>query len=263
MFFFLSKILDILLSPLTWALALAALAVPWRRRALGKRRVLARKRIFAILALVVLWAFSIEPTADFLWGGLEASAKNTMDPRVTYDAVVLLGGVVEERAVDEYGQPAFNDNSERLTQVFELLKAGRARYVILSGASAPGVRPEAGEPAVERAALVRWGIEPERILVEDRSRNTRENAVYTAEIVRARGLSKLLVVTSAFHMARATGCFVKVGLDADYYPVDYRGTAHTWHPMSFAPRAKSLDTSVNALRERTGRVVYRLRGYSE
>jgi uncharacterized SAM-binding protein YcdF (DUF218 family) len=263
LFFVLSKILDILLSPLTWALALGALAVPWRRRALANRRVMRRKRALAIAAVGVLYVFSIEPTSDYLWHGLEKGARRTMDPAVTYDAVVLLGGVVEERAVDEYGQQAYNDNSERLIETFELLRSGKARYAILSGAGIPGLPFESTEAGVEVLALTRWGIERDRIIVEDQSKYTRENAVNTAEIVRARGFRRVVVVTSAFHTLRSVGCFKKVGLDVDWDPVDYRGYARGWQPMSFAPRAKYLDTSVAALREHSGRAIYRARGYSE
>lgn len=99
--------------------------------------------------------------------------------------------------------------------------------------------------------------------MEDRSKNTRENAVNTAEIVRA-----WLSARRRRHERVSTrrgrwAALKKVGLDVDWDPVDYRGYARGWQPMSFAPRAKYLDTSVAALREHSGRAIYRARGYSE
>ncbi|HEY8079042.1 MAG TPA: YdcF family protein [Labilithrix sp.] len=256
MFFFLSKILDVLLSPLTWAILLAAATVPWRRRSARRWR---RRRAFGAAAIVVILVFSSSLVADGMWGALENSAVSTYDPARTYDAVILLGGVGDEEVWAERKQLALNDNVERLTATNEILRDGHARVAILSGAAMrPGGLSEARELAT---FLLAWGIGEDRIVLEERARNTRENAVYSAEIVRARGFSRVLVVTSAFHVPRAADCFRAVGLEVDFLPVDYRAHRPHFELEAMLPRTSALDRSSAAIREIAGRWIYRARGY--
>jgi uncharacterized SAM-binding protein YcdF (DUF218 family) len=124
------------------------------------------------------------------------------------------------------------------------------------------VELEPGEPSeAERLAseLRAWGIAPERIVVEDASRNTRESAVQSARVVTARGWKTLLLVTSAAHLQRAAGCFRAVGLAPDALPVDWR--AGDGRRESWLPRAGALSMSTNALHELAGRAAYRIAGY--
>jgi uncharacterized SAM-binding protein YcdF (DUF218 family) len=249
-FFFLSKVLDLALSPFSWAVVLFAFAVPWTRRRAGRWR---RRRAFAIAGLAVLFVFSIEPVSNALLYSMEHDAPETYRPDVTYDAIVLLGGVTDEDVTKETGQPAYNDNVERVVMTHRLVRDGKARFVIASGASSEG--------QLMADQLRDWGVEADRIVVEPEARNTHENAVYSAQIVRARGWKKILLVTSAFHMKRALECFQAVGLEVDTFAVDYRATRK---PRSWLqPRANSLATSTAMVRELFGRVIYRLQGYSQ
>lgn len=256
MFFFLSKILDVVLTPYAWAAILILLSIPWTRRTARRWR---RRRAFGIAAVAVLFVFSIEPVANGILAKMERDAPSTYREDAVYDAVILLGGVTDERVLAETGQPAYNDNVERLTVTYRLLQDGRAKTAILSGAAMDPSLASFGEARAMAAQLREWGIADDRIVIEDRARNTRENAVYSAEIVRARGLGRVLVVTSAFHMKRADECFVAVGLPVDTLPVDFR--AHGG-PKSWLPRAQWLSVSSSMIRELFGRVIYRVRGYA-
>ncbi len=253
-FLTISKILDLLLEPLTWALLLMTAALlAWRRRALGE--------VLVGLALVVLAAFSSEPLARWLMRRAEASAASTYRPDVTYDVLVVLGGAVEPAPSRLVGSTQLNAAADRVVRTAELLRAGHARNVLVSGGL---VHPEPGEPSeAERIAerLGQWGVPPERIQLETRSRNTRENAVESARVIAARGWRTVLLVTSAVHMERALGCFRAVGLSPDALPVDFRGG--DGRGESWLPRARALETSTEALRELAGRPVYRAAGYSK
>jgi uncharacterized SAM-binding protein YcdF (DUF218 family) len=256
LFFVLSKLLDVALSPLTWAIVLCllgAIAVLQKSPRRGMRAA-------PLAAACVLYVFSIEPVSNALARRLEAPAVPTARANVTYDAVILLGGLVDS-ATGAFGQRSYNDNVERLLVTFDLLRAGRAKFAILSGGP---VEPEAGEASEARvlaAQLSDWGIAKEQLVVEDRARNTRENAVESARIVRDRGWTKVLVVTSAFHMPRALECFNAVGLQVDTLPVDRRALDLTHRTVSYLPRSGALNQSTNALRELAGRLIYRMQGY--
>jgi uncharacterized SAM-binding protein YcdF (DUF218 family) len=255
MFFVLSKTLDLLVDPWWWAFGLTlagvALLVRGTRRRLGV--------VLAHLGLAVLLVFSTPAVANRLWRSLEAGAVDTSRADVVYDAVVLLGGVG-----DPYGltpdEPSWNDNVERLTKTYELLATGRARVAVVSGGSY-GVDGLPTEAASLARQLEVWGIAKERILLEDRSRNTRENATFTKALLDAKGLSRVLLVTSAFHLPRAAGCFRAVGVTFDALPVDYRMREPSRDPH-LLPRAEYLADSSRALREWLGRAVYRVMGYA-
>lgn len=262
MFFVLSKILDVLLSPFTWGVVLVALAVPWRRPRRTQRW--RPRRAVGVTGLVVLLTFSLEPVSNRLMHRLERAVPPTYRPDVVYDAVVLLGGVSDERVVWETGEPAYNENVERLVVTHRLLRDGRANVAIVSGAAMNPALAEVAEARVLAEQLVDWGIEPARVIVEDRARNTYENAAYTKEIVAERGFTRVLVVTSAFHMRRAVECFSAVGMAIDVLPVDYR--AHSDKSPgrdSLLPRAGYLSESARALREMAGLHIYRLKGYAK
>ena len=66
------------------------------------------------------------------------------------------------------------------------------------------------------------GIPAERIELEDRSRNTVENAVFTRALVNPKPNERWLLVTSAAHMPRAIGTFRQAGFPIEAYPVDWR-----------------------------------------
>ncbi len=248
MFFLLSKTLDALLCPLTWSVALIAMGI------------VAKGRSFAVLGLVLLLLFSLEPVANALERGLESTAARTYRPDVVYDAVILLGGLVDRASAP--GEPAYNDNVERLVVTYDLLRTKRARNVIISGGALDSTVPNLIEADVLAQQLAEWGIGRDRIAVEPRSRNTRENAVESWRIATEHGWSRLLLVTSAFHMTRAVGCFRAVGAAVDTLPVDYRAYDPAHFSGSWLPRAASLERSTMALREWFGRGIYHLKGYA-
>ena len=254
MFLFLSKTLDWLLSPLSWALLLALLALLLRRRRTATRTLGAS-------AALVLVAFSTQPVANALCGWVEAGAATTFKPGEVYDAVIVLGGGVDPGATAASGQLELNAAGERVLRGFELVRAGKAQHVLLSAGTldpAPGAPPES---ALLARQLTAWGVDPARIVEEPESRNTRENATKSAALVRARGWKRLLLVTSAAHMPRALGCFRAAGLEPDTLPVDHRFSKE--QARGLAPRAVHLNTSTEALRELCGRAIYRVMGYTK
>lgn len=249
-----SKIFDLFLSPVTWAMLLLVAALVSRHR-----RYLAD--LFTVLSVAVLLVFSAEPVARVLIRTAEASASSAFRDTSDYDAVIVLGGSIDAASSRATGTPQLNAAGERIIRAIDLLRSGRARNALLSGGL---VYPLPGEPSeAERTALLlrEWGIGSERIYLETRSRNTHENAVESARIVAAQGWHTLLLVTSAAHMPRALGCFRAAGLEPDALPVDFRagdGLGESW-----APRSEFLDMSTAALRELAGRLIYRVAGYTK
>jgi uncharacterized SAM-binding protein YcdF (DUF218 family) len=251
----LSKALDLLLAPLTWALAFGLVAL-WQA---GRRPRLSR--VLLALGLAVLAVFSLQPVSVGLFAALERRATDTFHAEAPYDVVIVLGGIGNDSPFRP-GEPfELGPAGDRIVRAAELLRAGEARDVLLSGGD---VFPVPGEPPESErlAELLRAdGIAPERIVIDRRSRNTRENAVESAALVALHPQWKrILLITSAWHAPRALGCFRAAGVSPDLLIVDH----HSGSPGRFAwlPRASSLSASTDALRELAGGVVYRAMGYA-
>ena len=255
LFFLLSKLLDVLLGPVAWSLALGALALLRLRR--GRSRAATR---LALAALALLYLFSVQPVANGLMYAAESGARSTFRPDHVYDAVIVLGGALEPGATRASGEVQLNAAGERVQRGFELLREGRARRALLSGGAVDAEGPTDAEAMA--TLLTRWGIARERLVLETRSRNTRENALEAAPLVARERWGSLLLVTSAAHLPRAAGCFRAVGLTPDTLAVDVRALRPGWRGLSPLPRAVNLAQSELALRELAGRLVYRVRGYS-
>jgi uncharacterized SAM-binding protein YcdF (DUF218 family) len=110
--------------------------------------------------------------------------------------------------------------------------------------------------------LQEWGVPSDAILLEDRSRNTRQNALFSYQILQARSIRHILLVTSATHMPRATAVFRKVGFEVTPAPADFQtGWSVPGNSSDWLPQAKFFAYSELAIREWTGILVYRMRGW--
>src|SRR3954470_13266433 len=98
--------------PYTWGVILFAAAVPWRMR--RARRFRRRRRYLGIAGVALLFLSGMGPFSNAIMWRLERSTETTYRRDVTYDAVVLLGGLVDEEATADTGMPAYNDSVERL-----------------------------------------------------------------------------------------------------------------------------------------------------
>ena len=176
------------------------------------------------LGVLVLYGFSSAAVAGGLVRAVESSGATVIPGDEPYDVAVVLGGLVASSSTlqsPEYGEPV-----DRLLAGYDLLRHDRSRYVLVTS--------DAKEAATLARQLVLWGIDPARIVVDDGSRNTHDNAVRSARIINDRGWKRILLVTSALHMARAAGCFRAAGVTFDTFVVDHprpgRMRSSQWAP---------------------------------
>ena len=242
---FFDKLAIALLAPLGTALVLALLAPGLS--ALGRSRL---GRLAGALAFLWLLTWSLPPASFALRGSLEAAYpyQAPLDlPRAPV-AVVLGGGIDPPGTLH---RPAnLNDRADRVLYAAELYHAGRAARLLLSGGANPAISARS-EAAVSRELLMALGVPGEAILVEDESRNTRQNAAFSARMLRERGVDEVLLVTSALHMRRAVARFRDQGLSVIPAATDHeardRFTAVDW-----LPDAEALDGSGRAFKEIVG-----------
>ena len=217
MFFALSKLLWFLASPANLLLiALVGGAVllwtPWRR---------AGRRLLGLAALIAV-TVSVLPLGHWLIFPLEDrfSALTALPPRV--DGIIILGGVVNQRITRSRGQVAVGGAVERLTELARLARLYPDAKLVFTGGSGDLFNQDLKEANVIAPFLETIGLDPSRVLTENQSRNTHENAVLTRALISPRDGETWIVITSAAHMPRAVGCFRQAGWPGLIpYPVDY------------------------------------------
>lgn len=216
MFFTLSKVLWFVADPgnlLLMALILGCglLATRWRRA--GARLLAAVAVAAAVIAVV--------PVGDWLIGALEDRFPPLAELPPRVDGIVVAGGVVDPVLSGERGTVAVGGAAERLFAMADLARRYPGAKLIFSGGSGRLLHPEKREAPWVAPLLERLGVAPARVMMEDRARNTAENADYSYRLARPKSGETWLLVTSAFHMSRAVGCFRRVGWAVTPYPVDY------------------------------------------
>ena len=230
-----------LLPPGIFIVALFALAwYAWKRR--GERRIAAL--LFALTFVFYLLCTSV--VAERTLGWLEQAYLPPAEP--AGDVIIMLGGgaMPDSPDVDGVGALCASPANRLLTAVRLQRKLGVP--ILLSGGQ---VYEDTGaEAKIARRILIDLGVPEEQILVETRSVNTTQNARYSAEILRAQGLTQPILVTSAFHMKRAVLNFKKQGIDVVPYPADYQVTHHpVFHYTKLRPQTEALLDNVTVLQE--------------
>jgi uncharacterized SAM-binding protein YcdF (DUF218 family) len=218
-----------------WLLAFGVVAWVLRRRRLGGALM-----VFA-LAWSVLW--SVPQFSEWLRAPLERQhhvVQAAVLPEA--DAIVVLGG----GAVNQ------TRGSSRLAAAAHAWTAGRAPLVILSGGGGRfGTGRGRSEAERMAGAIVGLGVPRSALVLEERSRNTQENAEFTAALARQRGIRRVLLVTSSLHMPRASLLFNDVGVDVVPVPAPERSLQRDWRDR-WIPTRRALWRSGRALKEYAG-----------
>ncbi len=218
----------------------------------------------AAIALTLLCGLGVSPAATWLIVPLEDRFPAVAVPEGSrdYAGIIVLGGGEDGRVSTARGQLHLNEAGERITQAVILARSLPSTRLIFTGGvgSIVSNRPSAASPVGTYWQSI--GIAAERIALEDRSRNTHENAVLTRDMVMPKAGERWLLVTSAAHMPRAMGVFRQAGFDVTAYPVDFRtaGADDLFQPFDSLPAGlKRLD---DAAKEWLGLVAYWLLGRS-
>lgn len=213
MFFVISKLLFFLTQPINWILALL-IATLFFKHPQHKKRLLRS----GIILLLFFTNHLILNTVINWWEPETLTAEQITEP---YDIAILLGGFsnFNIHPNDRYN---FNERGNRLTQTLELYFSGKVKKILISGGTGATLNIEPAEASAIRPLLIQFGVNEEDIIIENQSRNTFENALYTKEILTdSYPTAKCLLITSAFHIHRASACFKKQNINFTAYAVDY------------------------------------------
>ncbi|MBE7196614.1 MAG: YdcF family protein [Parafilimonas terrae] len=256
-FFPLSKVIYFLITPsncLIFAVLLGVvLGLAARLRRIGGA--------LALLGALGLAVGGLGPLSEILLLPLEQRFPPFPADGPPPTGIIVLGGGIEAGLSEARGQVIVNDAGERPIYLADLARRFPGARLVFSGGSGFIGGGIAEADIVSRQADT-IGVPRTRLILENRSRNTRENAIFTAALVQPKPGERWLLVTSAWHMPRAVGCFRQAGFTIDAFPVDFR--TRGWGDVSrfngFASDGLlQLDLGV---KEWIGLAVYRWAGYT-
>lgn len=254
MFFLLSKILYLFVTPIFWILTLWILFV-WKRKTKYRKRLL-------IGAISVSFIFSntfIFKEFVRLW-----EVPGTRIENLSYhETAIVLGGMFEYN--NDLDVLSVRRGGDRIWQALSLYHRGKIKYILISGAH--GFVSDRGldEARQLRNELLIWGIPKEHIFIDSISKNTHENAVESIKVLKNKGLMQdnVLLITSATHMKRAWACFNKAGLKTTPFSTDhFTGPKRSYHWDEFIiPSISTTNDWARLTKEWVGYVMYKIMGY--
>lgn len=264
MFLFLSKFLPLFVYPVGLVFVLL-----WVVFFLEKDHKKLRYLLLGII--LVLWVCGNGWTANALSRSLEWRYLPSGETPYAPVMVVLGGGT--EPMLSPRTTIEVNGAGDRLVKAAMLYAQGAAEKVMVSGGGINWMDQRQMSIAEEmQELLVLMGVPQDAVVLQDRSANTYEDALYCAELLADMGVDEIILVTSAAHMPRSVALFEHQGLTVIPAPTDYKVTEASWNaifrpiglePVLFAliPNAGDLGTTTNTLKEYIGMFIYGLRGW--
>ena len=256
-FISLSKILPLLIFPFNLALWLliVALILLWFRRTTWAGGCLA-------IAIAILLVGGNPSLSYALYANLERSyPPRPIAEHPNTDAIVVLAGGLGLPLPPRLSMD-LRSSADRLLHASRLYHAGKSPLIILSGGnvfSQPGFESES---FYALQLLQEWGVPETAIVIEDRSRNTHENAVFTKQVLTQKNIKEVILVTSASHMPRAVATFQTSGIDVVPSPTDYNLVSSSQPgALNWIPSLTAVNWTTNAIREHLGILVYRYKGW--
>jgi uncharacterized SAM-binding protein YcdF (DUF218 family) len=198
-------------------------------------------------SLAALWLLATPAVADYLERAAERCPALDLSQPLQADAIVILGGGWHRLAAPEYAGPAAGTGLLERVSYGAYLARHTHLPVVVSGTDR--------EVLAMQATLLRdYGIEVS--WADGQSRDTFENAQFSAQLLAAKKLKRILLVTSAAHEWRAAAEFRSAGLEV--VPAPTGGwEAPDDRRLAYVANAGDLQRSSEALYELLGDSVRR------
>ena len=247
---YLHKIIPLITSPLFFALTLLVISIILR-----KSRFIKLKSFLLFLTFLTLFIFSNPLISNKLVKYIELPylPVKLSEVPVSDFIVVLSGGMVHQikNDVHEWSDP------DRFFAGIKLLNTKKGKKIIYTGGSLPWEKKKKSEGELLKVISMDFGINENDILITEKVQNTYDEAKATSNLIKKE--AKIILVTSAFHMARSKFLFEKRGFTVFPYPVDFKFKNNKITFMDFIPSADSLSRSSFVIRELLGRLYYRFK----
>ena len=245
MFYIASKLLAFLSKPLFWIFLFLISAIIFNKY---------RKRILVCI-LAIFYLLSNNFLADKCSQMWETPRHNIKE---NYDIGIVLGGIIDyDNITKAYN---FNKNADRIIEAQQLYNQGKIKKILISGGNGMLLNDGYIEANGIRNYLLLSQIPTGDILIENTSRNTKENAFNSSRILKKESPDgRFLLITSAIHMKRAQFCFEKAGITTTAFPTD---CTKSYNNLSLEyillPKIEALEKWEDLIHEYIGFLAYRL-----
>lgn len=255
MFFYLSKLVAFLFSPLVWVFVL--LLYSFRTKVEGRARKL------RWTAVILLYLCSNAFLVDELFRAWEPVTPDYDLMDTKYDGAIVLGGIGD---IDLRLQKInFGKSGDRLFQTLPLYYKGRVKRIIFTGGSGSIEFPEKKEAYFVKKYLQSIQFPDSALIIENESKNTYENAVFTKKILDSLQIDgNFLLVTSGYHVPRSLAIFKKAGYKnvTPYITNRSSGIRRYTFDHLFIPNPGVLYALEFLIHEWVGFMVYKIKGYA-
>ena len=241
--------------PLTWIVFLLGYSI-W-----GKNQQRKRRTLCGAFGLLIFFTNSAIVNHAYKWYEYPVVPMDSVQG--VYDVGVILGGFTDI-GKNPRDRVYLTQAVDRMMHCVHLYKQGKIKKILASGGSGVvGYKPESEAENIKKALLL-CGIPDDDIILEEEARNTYENALYSAKILKTQfPEGRYLIFTSAFHCRRSVGCFKQQGITADIFPVDFRYSEGGFNlEKTFVPSEDALSKWSLLVHELFGLMIYKLLGYA-
>ncbi|MBP2235984.1 uncharacterized SAM-binding protein YcdF (DUF218 family) [Sinorhizobium kostiense] len=252
--FLASKIFWLVAQPLSFAffsLLIGLLLVISRFRRAGA--------VLGALGLLVLFLSLFTTSGPYFLQILEDRFPRPSSPQ-ELSCIIVLGGAFENEVVAGRGGMEFNQAGDRFIEAARLARVYPKARILVSGGDGSFSGAYEGDARASETFFSAFGIGPDRLIREENSRTTFENAVHTKELLAESELENCALVTSAFHMPRSIGLFRGLGVKVTPWPTDYRTSGKVRLGFDFTQPSLNAQLTTTAAREWIGLFGYYVSG---
>lgn len=226
------------------------------------RRLYIKKQCHAKMLSLLIVGFYLM-TIPYVSDGLMRTLECQYIPpqQVFGDVIIMLGGGATGDTPDIDGLGNLSGSTaNRLITAVRMQKKINVPIIVSGGKVFEDTGTEA---MVAQRILLDLGVPSDKIIVEDQSLNTQQNAEYVMRIIKEGQFKQPILVTSAFHMPRSVMNFQKLGITVEPYPTDYMVNVNSkLSVFNFVPNNDAYSNFYIALREYLGMVAVRLSNLS-
>ena len=243
---YLHKILPLIFSPLMFVIGLIILGIIFNLRK------------FSLIGIIILIFSSLPIISNKFIAYLEKDYEPIEISEIeNVDAIVVLSGMIKVIGDEENLKYEFTESVDRFFAGLDLFNNNNAPILILTRGKMPwSIGIAEGEYLKELA--IKFGVPEENIILTDEVQNTDQEAKAVKNLL-ANDNSRIILVTSAFHMPRAEKVFKAANINLIPFPVDFQNSKSKTTMMDFIPSAASLFDTSHFIREMIGRLYYNLK----
>ncbi len=254
MFYIASKFLTFIFMPIGILSLLLVYAI------YTKNRTKSKKLVFSAFIFLYIFSNPLLINELMLWWEIPPTSISAVK---THDVgIVLTGGTINDNKLPKENL-FLGKSADRIAQTVELYKNGKIKQVLISGGDIT-IFERTPKKEVEEIAkyLIISGIPKECIFMETKAQNTKENAENCSKILKKHFKNQsYLLITSGFHLRRASACFEKIGVKIDTFGANYLSHERNYFWFNILPKEDYLAYSQLIFREIIGYCTYKAMGW--